>query len=56
MDMSRIAPGHQPGNVFTGNICFCKKCNALLSYSALSDYSKIIYTDIACGLMIAKDI
>ena len=48
MDMTKITVGHESGFVFTGNICFCKKCNALLTYSEWKNYSKIIYTGVEC--------
>lgn len=28
-----IRNGHEPGKLFIGNVCFCKKCGTLLTFN-----------------------
>lgn len=37
-----ISNGHKPGHMFSTNICFCNKCNAVLTFTDITDMTSYL--------------
>jgi hypothetical protein len=59
LQLHEIAPGHEPGHIFSDSICFCKRCHAVLAYpkSVIRNFcdhpkisSTITYPQVSCAI------